>query len=669
VLRFDAVQAVALDNDFGETLAQGHAATMAAQDAPAWWSHLVPTEQVYRLTLESGPAHQRVGELRVVVSQLPRIERFLQGLGHATAVSVARALAVALVLGLLSYATLTRPLTAIARRMGPGTPDAAPRAMAEAARRDEIGQIASAFLRYEDEVRNKTASLQASAAQLAASETRYRRIVDTAGEGVWQLDDQGRTTFANDAIAQMLGTTSALLMGRAMAEFVDPADAALLPQALRQRSGGDRPRLQLRFVRSDASCLRAELSVCPISGADGGHAGALVMLTDATERLHQEDALRASNERLRAMVEELERHKHDMAQITELNELLQSARNETEAIAVISAAARRLFGDRSGGLSMADDQGGDMLRVGAWGSVAWVPERYAREDCWAIRRGTPHEQSTRRGLRCGHHHPGLAGTGTTPGTTSGPDAGADLDTHAGSTLCTPLYIEGELLGVLHVADGADSASPAFDDALRQRVQVFGEVVKLGLSNLRLREHLRDQAVRDPLTGLPNRRMFDEILPRELARSGRAGQVLTIAVIDVDHFKHFNDRYGHKVGDRVLQAVATTLTRSVRAGDLCCRYGGDEFLCLLVGMSAAEAKARFEQVLADLATGAGNSAGVGVAAAAGDMPEPVSFTVGLASASGPGGDAALLMQAADAALYTAKARGRNCVEVAAPLVAA
>ncbi|MEY4749598.1 MAG: hypothetical protein RIQ60_1812 [Pseudomonadota bacterium] len=631
VLKFDAVREVTLANELGEVLSHS-SNPLVPRTGHNWWSDLVPSEQVYNLALEVGSPRQRVGELRVVLSQVPRVERFLHGLWRAAGVSIARALAVALVLGLLSYLTLTRPLTAIAQRMHQGTErDAlAARVMAEANRADEIGEIAGAFLRYEDAVRQQTASLE-------ASEARYRRIVDTAGEGVWQLDATGCTVFANEAIAHMLGSTPAALQGRAMAAYVEAGMAAQLAQWLQLRSGGERGRRQLRLLRSDGASLRAELSICPIQDAGGQHAGALVMVTDATERLLQDDQLRATNERLQAMVNELERHKQDMAEVSELNQLLQSARDEAEAVAVIGAAAERLFGDHSGALSMVDDQAGDMARVSAWGDVAWVPQRYARESCWAIRRGTPHEQSPRRGLRCVHH------------------AGDEV----GCTLCTPLYIEGELLGVLHVADGLDAARSAFDDALRQRVQVFGEVVKLGLSNLRLREHLREQAVRDPLTGLPNRRMFDEILPRELARCSRAGQVLTVAVIDVDHFKRFNDSYGHKVGDRVLQVVASTLTNSVRAGDLCCRYGGDEFLCLLQGMTAAEAKTRFDRVLADLT--ASTQSGPN------QLPEAVSITVGLASATQPGTDAASLVQAADAALYTAKARGRNCVEVAAALI--
>jgi diguanylate cyclase (GGDEF)-like protein len=191
-------------------------------------------------------------------------------------------------------------------------------------------------------------------------------------------------------------------------------------------------------------------------------------------------------------------------------------------------------------------------------------------------------------------------------------------------------------------------------SLLQRVEVFGQVVKLGLSNLRLRETLRAQALRDPLTGLPNRRLFDETLPRELIRCLRAGQPLTVAAVDVDFFKRFNDSYGHEVGDRVLRTVADVLLQGIRASDMACRYGGDEFMCLMPGIDAADARERFESALRQLAARAG----------VGELPDDViTFTVGLASAPRHGSDVAALIGAADAALYAAKERGRNCVEVA------
>ena len=638
-LSFAPVREVILRNDFGEVLAQGRNDRLPV-DNTVWWARVVAPTHEYRLPLSYGQGGRRVGELLVVTARGPRVEQFLQGVWRDVGLSVLKSLVVALALGVWFYATLTRPLTAIARRIRQAPDVEQPSPMAEAGRADEIGEIAAAFERYEREARERTHSMEAATAALAASELRHRRIVETAGEGVWQLDERGTTTLANEAMAQMLGTTLAALHGRPVFDFVDRDGRPLATELFLDR-GGDGERRECRFVRADGSELWAEVSTCPITDADGRHTGTLAMVTNATERRRRDDELRASNAQLRLMVGDLERHKQDMAQIAELNELLQSARTEAEAHEVIRAVGARLFAGGSGGLSIAGAHG-ELVRTGEWGTPSWVPTRYGRDECWAIRRGGPHLQAPEHGVRCSHS----------------PEAGC------GMLLCTPLYVEGQLLGVLHVADagGGSDGLPAgtslLDDALRQRVEIFGEVIKLGLSNLRLRDTLRDQALRDALTGLPNRRLFDETLPRELARSARSGQALTVAIVDVDHFKHFNDRYGHDVGDRVLQSVAATLLRGIRSGDLACRYGGDEFLCLLVGSTAAEALARFTQLLSQARVD--DELGVGA------LPERVSFTIGLACAPEAGCDAAQLLRAADAALYAAKARGGDAIEVAQAL---
>ncbi len=629
-LSFSPVREAVLRNDFGETLAQGLNDKLP-DDAGVWWARLVTPTQEYRLPLSYGPAGKKVGELLVVTARAPRVEQFLTGIWRNVGLSVLSSLVVALALGVWFYATLTRPLMAIARRIRSG-PNDGPAVIAETARADEIGEIAGAFERYEREARERAASIEASASALAASELRHRRIVETAGEGVWQVDEQGHTTLANEAMAQMLGTTVAALHGRSMFDFMDNEGRKLADDLFLNRRGSGSERGEFRFLRADGRELWAEVSTSPITDADGRHAGALAMVTDATERRRRDDELRASNAQLRTMVGDLERHTQDMAQIAELNELLQSARTEAEAFDVIRAVGTRLFAGGSGGISIAGG-GDEMIRVGSWGAPAWVPPRYERESCWAIRRGGPHLQTPGQGVHCVHN------------------PGGD----AGMLLCTPLYVEGKLLGVLHAADGAAAANGPLGDALLRRVEIFGEVIKLGLSNLRLRESLREQALHDALTGLPNRRLFDEALPRELARCTRSGQALTVAVIDVDRFKHFNDHYGHDMGDRVLRSMAAALLRGIRSGDLACRYGGDEFVCLLVGTTAAEAQARFVQLMAQ--------ARVGEDLGAGAMPERVTFTIGLASAPESGTEAVALLRAADAALYAAKARGGHCVEVA------
>ncbi|MBQ0944811.1 diguanylate cyclase [Ideonella sp. 4Y16] len=626
-LSYVPVVEATLRSDFGEVLAQGRSQRPEAAPSQAWWTRFIAPTQAYSLPLDYGTARQRVGELHVVTAQAPRVQRFLDSAWRDLGLNVLRSLTVALALGALSFVTLTRPLTAIARRIGHGPRAGGPTPLAEAHRRDEIGQIATAFERFEREADERAASLEASARALAASEQRYRRIVETAGEGVWQLDEQGRTTLANEAMARMLGTRAALLTGRLLFDFVDDEDRPAAQALLRRRLDQDSERHEIRFRRADGRTLWAEVSTCSFAEADGQAAGTLAMVTDATDRRRRDEELRATNTRLIAMVSDLERHKADMALITELNELLQSARTEAEAYEVVGTAAAQLFPGCDGGFAVARGDE-DLAVVGTWGATSCLPERYERSACWSIRRGGPHLLLGHQGIRCAHQPPGLQGV----------------------MLCTPLYVEGELLGVLHVH--ARETTEA--DAVRQRSELFGEVVKLGLSNLRLRESLREQALRDALTGLPNRRLFDETLPRELARCVRAGQPLTLAVVDVDHFKGINDSHGHEVGDRVLQAVAQALQQCIRTSDLASRYGGDEFMCLLPGMSAADARLRFERALERLsAEGAAGLPGV-----------CVGFTVGLAAAPVNGGEPLALMRAADEALYAAKQAGRHRVEVAA-----
>lgn len=172
----------------------------------------------------------------------------------------------------------------------------------------------------------------------------------------------------------------------------------------------------------------------------------------------------------------------------------------------------------------------------------------------------------------------------------------------------------------------------------------------------LQEHLREQAVRDPLTGLFNRRYLMETLEREVVRCRRAGEPLSVVMLDVDHFKAVNDALGHDAGDRVLVAVGGYLISQVRDGDAACRYGGEEFVVVLpntpvdVALRRAEdwrlAVRRVPPVLGD---------------------RPVSVSIGVATLPQHGGSAAALVRSADDAMYEAKALGRDRVVAAAPPV--
>ncbi|WP_157936792.1 GGDEF domain-containing protein [Geodermatophilus chilensis] len=172
---------------------------------------------------------------------------------------------------------------------------------------------------------------------------------------------------------------------------------------------------------------------------------------------------------------------------------------------------------------------------------------------------------------------------------------------------------------------------------------------------RLRAELAEEAVRDPLTGLHNRRHLDRVLVADLARRPRTGQ-LSLLVLDVDHFKSVNDRFGHAAGDTVLTSVAATLSAAVRTGDTAARLGGEEFVLVLPGAGRDQAVERAEQVRRQVAAVRhvldGDDVGITV-------------SIGVAVCPADGSDPAALLRAADQALYTAKATGRDRVVAAAP----
>lgn len=170
-------------------------------------------------------------------------------------------------------------------------------------------------------------------------------------------------------------------------------------------------------------------------------------------------------------------------------------------------------------------------------------------------------------------------------------------------------------------------------------------------NSALQSRLREEAIRDPLTGLYNRRYLQEALDRQVDRAAREGRALALVMIDIDHFKEVNDRFGHRMGDRVLQALASLLGARTRGEDVVCRYGGEEIVVVLAGTSLADASGQAERWRQEFAELRHPHEG-------GEIATTLSAGVAAYPLAGHTGDA--LLQAADRALYAAKHAGRNRV---------
>jgi diguanylate cyclase (GGDEF)-like protein len=218
----------------------------------------------------------------------------------------------------------------------------------------------------------------------------------------------------------------------------------------------------------------------------------------------------------------------------------------------------------------------------------------------------------------------------------------------------PLVAQGQAIGVFHLVGGVRHARSS-DVAIEALAVSVAEHIGLALTNLRLLESLRHRSIRDPLTGLFNRRYLEETLEREIRRAERSGSPLSLMLLDIDDFKVFNDTHGHTPGDSLMRELSGLLQRQTRGGDAACRFGGDEFLLLLPETSFEDALRRAQELRREVQAFEVALGG-----------EIVRVTVTVGAFPDHGGDMTSIIRAADEAMYRAKRAGGNAVgEAAAP----
>lgn len=347
----------------------------------------------------------------------------------------------------------------------------------------------------------------------------------------------------------------------------------------------------------------------------------LAFVVLSREVRQRQEAVRAAAEhgkRLGALLDE-------SAVMLELGELLSACRTVSEANRVVADFGPRLFAGSSGAVCILAESQNLLEPVAHWGSASSNPgSTFGPDDCWALRRGRPHHTDSSM--------PGAACTHVT----------ADVP-----TLCIPLSANGQVIGILQCTESAE-----LRESIERRAVVIGDQLAMALANLRLRETLRNQSIRDVLTGLFNRRYTDETLARELHRAAREEGEVSVIAIDVDHFKKFNDVHGHQAGDKVLSQLGAMLRKHTRGSDVASRMGGEELAVLMPGAQREHAAARAEEIrrAAEELAVVHDGRNIG----------PVTLSIGVASFPADGSNADEVMRAADAALYRAKREGRNRV---------
>lgn len=374
-----------------------------------------------------------------------------------------------------------------------------------------------------------------------------------------------------------------------------------------------------------ANVVRSRLDAVAIGGA----ALVAIVIVGATVAAYGEMSARLRKEaRRRKKAERM------LNLIRRLADRLPGCLDDDEFSAVVESFAPMLSGERAGTLYLLNDSRNLLRSACSWnGPKSSLPE-FTPEECWGLRRGQEHISGE------GHVEVSCPHIVRTDGITH---------------WCMPLIARGETVGLLYL-EGADFADAGRRSGGHHVIYMLRETVALGLVNLRLREKLRTQSVRDPLTDLYNRRFLDESLDLELARASRSRKPVAAIMLDVDHFKNFNDSFGHEAGDVVLKSIANVLAGSARKGDVAGRFGGEEFVLVLPGAGVEQAVARAESIREAISsldlTHGGQKLG------------HVTASFGVATYPADGETSEALMEAVDKSLYAAKTAGRDRVVASA-----
>jgi diguanylate cyclase (GGDEF)-like protein/PAS domain S-box-containing protein len=462
-------------------------------------------------------------------------------------------------------------------------------------------------------------------------EERYRELFENASDIIYTHDFEGNLMSINRAVERVSGYTRAEALGMKITDFLAPEYSQLGRKMIDPQIAGEVPQnYELEILSKEKNRIALEISTRPIFR--GGKAVAIQGIArDITKRKKTEAALHEANQKLEAWVSELEQRTREMTLLNEMGDILRACFTTEEAYNVIVRVAQQIFPAEVGALYIIAPSRNLVEAVAVWGDPALAERTFSPPECWALRRGRTHwVENSRSGLICRHiHHPSPNGY-----------------------LCIPMMAQSEAIGVLHLMQ-PDNVK--MTESKQRMAVTMSEHIAMALSNLRLHETLRSQSIRDPLTGLFNRRFMEESLELEIRRATRNQRPLGMIMIDLDHFKYFNDNFGHEAGDLLLKELGALLKGNIRGEDIACRYGGEEFTLILPEGTGAVTRQRaefFKEAIQRLDVHyRGRPLG------------RITASMGVAIFPDHGRTAKALVEAADKALYRSKSSGRDRVTLA------
>ncbi len=497
------------------------------------------------------------------------------------------------------------------------------------------------------------------------------QIFNTAPDAKRVIDKEFNVIRANDTFVVLAGLTSSEIMGKKCYETLSgSACHTPLCPVYQILSGKQKVEYDIEKKKKDGTSVYCMLTATPLYNSEGNLIGIVEDFRDITERKKEEEELikirneleikveertqalkeakdkleieiseseRASgqmhllNEKLKLQLEEIEKRNREIAFLGEMSTMLQSCIDTDETFKIISKYAGKLFPADSGAIYLYSNSRNILEEMSGWGENIKSEDVFYPHDCWALRRGQIYankEQFTE--FSCKHVR----------------------SDNSLNYLCNPLMAQGETLGLFYFQSSTDDT---FTSSKKMLINTFSEHIAMALSNLRLREVLKNQAIRDPLTGLFNRRYMEETLEREISRASRQKLIVGVIMIDLDHFKLFNDTYGHKAGDVMLKEVGRFLQTNVRKEDIACRYGGEEFIVIMIGASHDIIYQRAESLRKNVKNISPEYEG--------NILKNITLSIGVAIYPDHGETGENIIRAADIALYKSKHEGRDRVTIA------
>ena len=491
---------------------------------------------------------------------------------------------------------------------------------------------------YENEEAVKTLTtmneeLQQTYELVTKQKERFHELMLNTPIGTSMADFQGNFIDANDAFCNLFGYTKDELLKMKFTYLSHPDDLQKELELINKVIAGklDFFQLEKRYFHKNGHVLWMLLTVTTIKSDTGRIFEG--QLQDIHIRKEAEFKLIKLNETLVTTLNDLKIREQEGLLINKMNESLQMCIKSKETYPRIRLYILESFPELNGALAIYNESNSMMEVVESWGNAQYLKPQFEAIDCFAIRSDSAiYTDDPIKNLICPHY----------------------LFPPQGGYICVPLNINNKILGAIYIS--APNKKP-ISHHQQEFIITLANVIKLTLSNIKLRELLEEQSIHDPLTGLYNRRYLNEHLLLDLQYSIRTNNKLCVAMLDLDLFKNINDTFGHEAGDEVLKFLGKLLRTSFRISDLAYRFGGEEFLVVLRDTDTSSAVTCFKDIQKEISQ-------ANIKFQNQHLPK-ITVSVGIAIAPEQGDTVEAIIFAADQALYKAKALGRDRVEIYQP----